>query len=80
MSGSRPFICLERVVRETGVPRDTWMQWLLDERECSVMFLRSQVGTFVEASHWRASCDAGVRPRFVRRGCTFAEPTKPDGG
>jgi len=61
MSGSRPFICLEKVVHETGVPRDTWMQWLLDERECSVMFLRSQAGTFVEASSLEG---------IVRRMCT----------
>ena len=61
MSGSRPFVHVDTVVRNTGVPKDTWMQWLLDERECSVMFLRSQEGTFVEASSLEG---------IVRRKCT----------
>ena len=61
MAGARPFIRLERVVSETGVSKDTWMQWLLDGRECSVLFLRSQAGTFIEASSLEG---------IVRRKCT----------
>ena len=65
MSGSRPFVHIDTVVDNTGVSKEMWMKWLLDERECSVMFLRSQEGTFVEAS----SLEGIVRRRCAPEVC-----------
>ena len=50
MTGSRAFVDVSTVAAQTGVPRQTWIDWLMDNNECSAMFLRSQEGLFVEAS------------------------------
>ena len=65
MSGSRPFVDVDVVAQQTGVPRETWVQWLMDEKECSAMFLRSQEGMFVEAS----SLEGVARRRCTPEAC-----------
>ena len=61
MSGQRPFVSLHILAKTTNIRREQWLKWLLDEQECSVMFVRSQEGIFIEASSLE-----GV----VRRRCT----------
>ena len=65
MAGSRAFVDVSTVAAQTGVGRQTWMEWLMDDNECSVMFLRSQEGLFVEAS----SVESVLRHRCTPEAC-----------
>ena len=65
LTGPRAFVDVSTVASHTGIPRQTWVDWLMDANECSAMFLRSQEGLFVEAS----SVESVLRHRCTPEVC-----------